>query len=180
MAFFNPFVFDATDDEQKVPIIIAPMTAEDADNTAKNRWQTDWTSEYMSNEKLLKYAAKTKDGELIGLAAYEIEKRHITVYLTYMESHPESNPTLTKAKKYKEIGRVLVAYGIKLSLDQGFWGAVVLHAKTPELEKHYIQDFGAQYIPSPWESGAPRYIIQGSAASKIFNQYLSEEGEVNG
>ena len=89
-----------------------------------------------------------------------------------MESAPDSNPTLTGSRKYSGIGRVLIAFGIKLSVDNGFGGDVVLRAKTTELEKHYAEDFGAVKLPS-FDASAPRYIIADEAAKHIFFSYLA-------
>ena len=50
---------------------------------------------------------------------------------------------MTKMKKYDGIGRLLIAFGIKLSIDNGCGGDVTFQAKTPELAKHYVKDFGA-------------------------------------
>ena len=47
---FRPFVYDAMN--QRVPVAIEPMTPQDAATTTKEpRWQTDWTSEYISKGK---------------------------------------------------------------------------------------------------------------------------------
>ena len=35
----------------------------------------------------------------------------------------------------------MIAYGIKLSIDNGFAGDVVLEAKTTQLAQHYERDF---------------------------------------
>ncbi len=90
-----------------------------------------------------------------------------------MESQPESNPTMTtrSERKYTGIGRLLIAYGIKLSVDCGFAGDVVLEAKTPELAEHYIKDFGAVMLPQ-FRSSAPRLMIADDAAKEIFCSYL--------
>lgn len=54
-----------------------------------------------------------------------------------LEAHPESNPTLDGgAQKYTGIGRLIIAYGIKLSIENGFAGDVVLEAKTTSLARH--------------------------------------------
>ena len=74
-----------------------------------------------------------------------------------MEAHPESNPTMDDGNpKYRGIGRLLIAQGIKLSIDNGLGGNVVLEAKTSELAAHYQRDFGAVRLPGPPQS-APRY-----------------------
>lgn len=77
--------------------------------------------------------------------------------------------------KYRGIGRALVAYGIKLSVDAGFNGDVTLDAKTPELAQHYEQDFGAVRLPGRGAGVTPRYLICDEAAQRIFTDYLEED-----
>ena len=74
-------------------------------------------------------------------------------------------------RKYRGIGRLLIAFGIKLSVDNGFGGDVVLEAKTTKLAEHYAKDFGAVKLPS-LSSAAPRFIIADEAAKRIFFSYL--------
>ena len=75
--------------------------------------------------------------------------------------------------KYTGIGRLMIALGIKLSIDNGFAGDVILEAKTTALAKHYEKDFGAILLPT-FQSSAPRYLIADDAAKQIFLTYLSE------
>lgn len=85
--------------------------------------QTSWMSEYIQSNSFEKYALKTADGELVALAAYEILENDVMVHITYIESQPQSNPTIVgQARKYHGIGRVLIAYGIKLSIDHACGG----------------------------------------------------------
>ena len=154
-----------------------PATIEEASEadilrtTAVPQWQTAWDSDYLSSEKLEKYAVRIGD-ELIALGAYEIQQRALIVHIVYMEAGPESNPTIAgKNRKYKGIGRVLIAFGIKLSVDHGFGGDVVLEAKTSELAAHYEKDFGAVQLPV-FSSAAPRFLIADEAAKRIFFSYL--------
>ena len=167
---FQPFVYDR--ENQQILATIEPMTQQDAESTnAHPLWQTSWTSEYLANPKFEKYAAKVGD-ELIALAAYEILKNALVVHIVYMEAQPESNPTLDEdAPKYTGIGRLLIAYGIKLSIDNGLTGDVVLEAKTTKLAQHYEKDFGAILLPA-FRSSAPRYLIADEAAKRIFFTYL--------
>ena len=138
---FRPFVYDAMN--RQVPVAIEPMTPQDAALTDREPlWQTSWASEYLANEGYEKYAARVGD-ELIALAAYEV----------------------------LPIGRLLIAYGIKLSIDSGLTGDVVLEAKTTSLAKHYEEDFGAVLLPT-FQSSAPRYLIADEAAKRIFFTYL--------
>ena len=111
-------------------------------------------------------------GELIALVAYEILENALVVHIVYMEAQPESNPTLDEDDpKYTGIGRLLIAYGIKLSIDNGLTGDVVLEAKTTKLAQHYERDFGAVLLPT-FRASAPRYLIADEAAKRIFFTYL--------
>ena len=76
--------------------------------------------------------------------------------------------------EYTGIGRLLIAYGIKLSIDHGFGGDVVLEAKTTTLENHYVRDFGAIRLPT-LPGRAPRLLIADESAKQIFFTYLKEE-----
>lgn len=167
---FKPFVYDNAN--QTIPVSIQRMTCQDADVTNSSPvWQTSWTNEYLQDERFEKYSAKVNE-KLIALGAYEILENALIVHLAYMEAHPASNPTLDGGTpEYRGIGRMMIAYGIKLSIDHGLAGDVVLEAKTTELARHYEKDFGAVPLPS-FESSAPRYLIADEAAKRIFFTYL--------
>lgn len=78
---FKPFIYNAK--QEQIPVSIAPMTDADAQKTI-SAWQTAWTSDYLSDLRLEKYAAKL-DEELIALGAYEILKNALVVHIAYME-----------------------------------------------------------------------------------------------
>ena len=81
---FRPSVYDATN--QQLPIVIEPMTQQDAATTTREpRWQTDWTSEYISKGKFEIYGLKTQVGELVALGVYEISEDVVTVHIVYEE-----------------------------------------------------------------------------------------------
>lgn len=173
MAKFELFVWNR--EGKKVSTQTLEATRKDLETTlAAPVWQVNWTTEYITESGFDIYALKTKMGELIALGAYEISEDVVAVHIVYMEGQAESNPTLCKEPKYRGIGRALVAYGIKLSVDAGFNGDVTLDAKTPELEKHYERDFGAIPIPRRGNGAAPRYLICDEAARDIFTSYLEE------
>ncbi len=94
------------------------------------------------------YAAKAETGEIVALGAYRVQQGSVAVYIAYMESQPESNPTLTQCKKYQGIGKAMIAFGIQLSIDANCNGVVIFEAKTDELEQHYLRDFGARPVAS--------------------------------
>ena len=79
---FKPFIYNAK--QEQIPVSIAPMTDADAQKTI-SAWQTAWTSDYLSDLRLEKYAAKL-DEELIALGAYEILKNALVVHIAYIES----------------------------------------------------------------------------------------------
>ena len=146
MAKFVPFIIK-TDGSQNISVKIVRMKKSDAVQTEK------------------------EPGELVALAEYEILENDVMVHITYIESQPESNPTIVgHSKKYQGIGRVLIAYGIKLSIDHECGGTVTFEAKVPELAEHYVRDYGA--CPLPSFGGAPRYELSGEAAMNIFVTYL--------
>ena len=168
---FNPFVFDTMN--RQIPVTIEAMTDSDAEVTNLPLvWQTFWTSEYLAEDRFEKYSAKVRD-ELIALDAYEVLENLLVVHIVYMEAQPESNPVLDGGvPKYTGIGRLMIAYGIKLSIDNGFAGDVVLEAKTTSLARHYEKNFGAIRLPV-FGSSAPRYLIADEAAKRIFFTYLA-------
>lgn len=168
---FKPFVLDK--ENQQIPVFIVPMSRDDAELTNLSpMWQTSWTSEYLAEECFKKYAAKVGD-ELIALGAYEVLNHALVVHIVYMEAQPESNPNLDGGRpKFTGIGRLMIAYGIKLSIDNGFAGDVVLEAKTTELARHYETEFGAVRLPV-FDSSAPRYLVADEAAKRIFFTYLA-------
>lgn len=141
-------------------------------NVTKNGWQTVWDTDFILDPQKEKYIAKTEDGEIIALGAYRVREGSVAVYIAYIESQPESNPTLTKQKKYRGIGKAMIAFGIQLSIDANCNGVVVFEAKTDELEQHYIRDFGARPVASIYPGGPKTFMIADQAAKDIFSSYL--------
>lgn len=156
----------------KVPIEIDKSSLTDLTAT-KDNWQTDWTSEFIGDPTLEKYTAKTISGEIVALGAYRETESSMFVYIEYIESHPESNPTLSKQRKYTDVGRMMIAFGIQLSIDSGKNGVVTFEAKTDELARHYIRDFGAIRVFSKQSGGPIMLMIADNAALSLFNTYLS-------
>lgn len=170
----KPFI--VLEHERKVPVVIERATAEDLKATAKApKWQTDWTSEYLADEKIEKYSLKTKEGNLIALGAYRVMGRKAYVYILYLESAPASNPTLTAKREYYGIGEVMIAFGIKFSIDSGCRGDVLFEAKTPELARHYEKDFHARQVATLNSGGPQRYMLADENAWNLFEKFLAEE-----
>ena len=176
---FSPYVILSATGET-VSVAIEPATQVDLEATHHEpKWQTDWTGDYLSNPAFDKFALKSFGGELIALAAYRIVGNSAFVYIIYAESAPHSNPTLTSKalRKYSGIGRLLISYGIKYSVDHGCRGDVVFEAKTDELARHYEEDFGAKRVASTSSGGPKRYMLADQDAWRLFSSYLTKEGE---
>ena len=91
---FNPFVIQM-ETGMPVEVTIDPAVASELRVTQKEpQWQTDWTSEYLADPAVEIFSIKSLDGELIGLAAYQIRGRSAYVFILYAESAPHSNPTM--------------------------------------------------------------------------------------
>lgn len=177
MMYFFPFVIRA---DTKKPLKVTIDTAQEKDLAATHsvpEWQTDWTSEYLSASDVDKFAVKAPGGELIALAAYQIRGRSAYVFILYAESAPHSNPTMKpkQSRKYYGIGELLIAYGIKYSIDHGCRGDVVFDAKTDELARHYETDFFARRIPSLESGGPKRYMLADEGAWRLFSKFLKED-----
>ena len=175
--YFCPFVI-SSDTGKALHVSVARAEGNDLEATYTTpKWQTDWTSEYLSDPTIDKYAVKAGSGELIALAAYQIRGCSAYVYILYAESAPHSNPTMTpkENRKYYGIGELLIAYGIKYSIDHGCRGDVVFDAKTDELARHYEADFHARRIPSLGSGGPKRYMLADEDAWRLFSKFLKEE-----
>lgn len=165
------FVIDAANGEALSADIRKARQA-DFSKTVLERWQTSWLSAHIQQEALEKYALEiTESKELIGLGAYRDMPDGLLIYVEYIESAPGSNPTTVQERHYLGIGAALLAFGIQLSIDRGYGGAIYLKAKTSEIREHYIMDFGAV----PFSRRDPfLLLIDGDAARKLFSQYLRE------
>ncbi len=122
---------------------------------------------------------KSKAGKLIALGAYKIIGRGAYVYILYLESAPESNPTLTakSQREYYGIGAVMLAFGIKFSIDNGCRGDILFEAKTDELAEHYARDFHAKPVLARSGDAPKRFMLADEDAWRLFSQYLTEEEE---
>lgn len=163
------YVWNA-DMSDKIPVSVVP--ASQSDIKATKDWQTSWTSsaaKEMPNKVALHRA---DDGELLGLMSYELDQGALAVEIIYIESAAHSNANLLHAtgqsKKYIGIARALIAYAAKASIDAGFDGVLFFKAKTDELRKYYMQEFGAMPVGryDPY-----RLVIWEDAAANIISDY---------
>lgn len=159
--------------DKQISASIRKATGSDFEKTAHENWQTDWRTDYIQNTELEKYALELDSTkELVGLAAYRNMPEGVLVYVEYMESAPTANPTLSDERIYAGIGAALLAFGIQLSIDYGYGGAIYLKAKTTQLREHYMNIYGA----IPFSRFDPYLLlIDGEAAKNLFGQYLKED-----
>lgn len=175
--FFEPYIINGKTGK-KIKASIEMASEADLQRTAQEpHWQTDWTSEYLSDPSIEKYSLKTDKQELVALGAYKVVGRSAFVYVVYLESAPESNPTMTEksGRKFYGIGEVMLAFGIKFSIDNGCRGDILFEAKTDELARHYAEDFHARPVMSALEDGPKRFMLADEEAWHLFSKYLTEE-----
>ena len=174
--FFVPYVIQG-ENGQPLYVKIEPTTSEELAATKENAWQTDWESKYLANPAIDKFSLKTIAGELIALGAYQTSGNRTYVYIVYLESAPHSNPTQTAhaKRRYYGIGEVMIAFGIKYSIDMGCRGVVVFEAKTDQLAEHYAEDFHALEVPGLLSGGPRRFMLADKEAWELFSKYLAEE-----
>lgn len=172
MAVLHLYVWN-TDLSEKIDAVIEQATAADFSKTST--WQTQWTSsavEQMPNKVALH---RKSDGELLGLMSYALDDKGLAVEIIYIESAEHSNANLLKEqcrkKKYIGIARALFAYAISVSKNAGYDGVLYFKAKTDELRKYYINEFGAipvgRYDPY-------RLVIWEDEAQAIISDYEEE------
>lgn len=121
--FFVPYVIRGCDAE-KIAVQIVSATQNDLAATKGNPpWQTDWESDYLANPIVDKFAIKLDSGEIIALGAYQITGRKAYVYILYVESAPQSNPTITSSeqREYYGIGEALVSVIPLITAVAGMW-----------------------------------------------------------
>lgn len=71
----------------------------------RSGWQTVWDTDFILDPQKEKYVAKTEEGEIVALGAYRVREGSVAVYIAYIESQPESNPTLTRQKSIRALGK---------------------------------------------------------------------------
>jgi len=170
----NLFVIDKAT-KVKIPAVVTPATEEDFAKTLSDAWQTDWNSKAAKTFPN-KVALRRRDNdELLGLMSYEIHSKSMVVEIVYIESAAHSNANLLrqtgKYKKYQNIARALIAYAVKVSLENGCDGVVTFQAKTTELYIYYMKEFGAAPLPP---RGEYRMIIWDDVAADLIRIYQKE------
>jgi len=107
----------------------------------KFAWKFDWQIEFSVPEKQVFKLVLQKEPKIIqGLICFEKKSDHI--FMSLIESAPHN---FGKTKKYFGVAGNLVAFGCKLSFENGFEGYVAFDAKT-KLIGHYEETLGAKLL----------------------------------
>lgn len=159
---------------QAIPVIVRPANKQDLKETISQKWDSDWTSGAIHDQNYLLYSFRDAlSGTLIALCAYEDNPEGYCVRIVYGEAEPKSHPRLVakrEERRYTDIGKVIIAFGVQLSLESGYDGTVFFKAKTTELYHHYKRAFRAKDIFS--ENYA--LIIYDEEAVAILNEFKEE------
>ena len=107
----------------------------------KAGWKFNWKSEFLMSEKqIYKLILQKQPGIIQGLVCFEKKRDHI--FMSLIETAPHN---LGKIKKYLGVAGNLVAFGCKLSFENGFEGYIAFESKT-KLIGHYEQTLGAKRL----------------------------------
>lgn len=107
----------------------------------------DWRKKHQATENILAYQTLgiECDEEMQGLMLLKTagklsrlpgQKSNGVVYVSFIETAPWNSPLIAKEPRYSQVGTVLLAAAIDISIDLGFKGRVGLHA-LPQAEHWY-------------------------------------------
>jgi len=121
---------------------VLPLEKEDLKLISKKSgWKFDWKLEFSVPEKqVYKLILQQQHNIIQGLVCFEKKKDHI--FMSLIESAPHN---FGKIKKYFGVAGNLVAFGCKLSFENGFEGYIAFESKT-KLIGHYEKILGARVI----------------------------------
>ena len=78
--YFEPYLIRRRDGA-RVAASIEPATQADLEQTRQQpHWQTDWTSDYLADPAIEKYALKTGEQQLAALGAYRVVGRQMRMH----------------------------------------------------------------------------------------------------
>ena len=125
-----------------LPTEVLPFEKADfKDISKKLGWKFNWKTEYTAQEKQVFKLVLQKEPKIIqGLVCFEKRAGHIFMHLIEVAPH-----NFGKTKKYFGAAGNLVAFGCKLSFENGFDGYVSFVAKT-KLIGHYEKTLGANVL----------------------------------
>lgn len=107
----------------------------------KNGWYTSWSKEVEQNEVYALVIKGTVD--IQGLVSVRNDKEMQTTYISWMVTAPQNNLQIVSQKKYDGVGGHLFAIAALKSEEYGYYGEMTGFAASEELERHYIDKYGA-------------------------------------
>ena len=133
------------------------------DISKKLGWKFNWKTEFTVPEKqVFKLVLEKEPKTIQGLICFEKRLGHIFMHL--IETAPHN---FGKTKKYFGVAANLVAFGCKLSFENGFDGYVSFKAKT-KLISHYEKTLGAKVLYGQYME------IATTASIKLVKDYFPE------
>jgi len=137
--------------------------------TKKNGWRFNWKQEFEQQQKQIYKLATEKEPSLIqGLVSLEIRAKDKFIFMHLIENAPFN---IGRNKLYHGVCANLVAYGCKLSVEQGFEGYLAFESKTT-LIGHYEMALGATHI------GGQKMIIDNASAASLIANYFPNKGVI--
>ena len=107
----------------------------------KAGWKFNWKKEFFDRRKqVYKLVLQQQPNIIQGLICFEIKSDHIFMYL--IETAPHN---FGKTKKYFGVAGNLVAFGCKISFENGFEGYIAFESKT-KLIGQYSKTLGAKLL----------------------------------
>ena len=132
----------------------------------KNGWKFDWKQELNQPQKQVYKLTTEKEPSLIqGLVSLEIKEKDKFIFMYLIENAPFN---IGKNKLYQGVCGNLIAFGCKLSVEQGFEGYLAFDSKTALIE-HYKKALGAIHI------GGQKMIIDNASAANLISKYFSSK-----
>ena len=145
------------------PSGVLPLEKSDLNLVSKKTgWKFNWETEFLNPCRNIFKLVLQKDIQIQGLICFEKKPDHIFMHL--IETAPHN---FGKTKKYLGVAGNLVAFGCKLSFENGFDGYMAFEAKT-KLINHYELTLGAKVL------FGQRMEINTNAAIKLIKQYFPE------
>ncbi len=125
----------------------------------RNGWYTSWKALLDDNEVYALVLKGTVD--IQGLVAFQYDAEAKVAFLSWAVAAPHNNPQIVTQKKYHGVGGHLIAIAAQRSEEVGMNCEIAGFAANAELERHYIENYGAipihvlhdYHILFPAESG---------------------------
>jgi len=145
------------------PSEVLPLEKSDLKLVSKKTgWKFNWETEFLNPYRNIFKLVLQKNIQIQGLICFEKKPDHIFMHL--IETAPHN---FGKTKKYLGVAGNLVAFGCKLSFENGFDGYMAFEAKT-KLINHYELTLGAKVL------FGQRMEINTNASIKLIKQYFPE------